>query len=114
MNRDGKLPLQAPRGSRLGPRSKVRRPRQEVFAKTPRVPRASDSVLLRCFLQYGANGCNLGKRRPGRQRLDYLGYIRNLLGDTEGDLRPEDITNLAADRRSWGRLVVDCSAARQC
>ncbi|KAI8514995.1 hypothetical protein Bbelb_075860 [Branchiostoma belcheri] len=52
-----------------------------------------------------------GKRRPGRQRLDYLGYVRNLLGDTEGDLRPEDIANLAADRRSWGRLVVDCSAA---
>ncbi|KAI8486540.1 spermatogenesis [Branchiostoma belcheri] len=52
-----------------------------------------------------------GKRRPGRQRLDYLGYVRNLLGDTEGDLRPEDIANLAADRQSWGRLVVDCSAA---
>ncbi|KAI8515728.1 hypothetical protein Bbelb_065410 [Branchiostoma belcheri] len=45
-----------------------------------------------------------GKRRPGCQRLDYLGYVRNLLGDTEGDLRPEDIANLA-DRRSWGRLV---------
>ncbi|KAI8509483.1 hypothetical protein Bbelb_133310 [Branchiostoma belcheri] len=41
-----------------------------------------------------------GKRRPGRQRLDYLGYVRNLLGDTEGDLRPEDIAKLAADRQS--------------
>ncbi|KAI8489167.1 hypothetical protein Bbelb_331520 [Branchiostoma belcheri] len=51
-----------------------------------------------------------GKRRPGRQRLDYLGYVRNLLGDTEGDLRPEDIANLAADRRSWGRLVAIITA----
>ena len=52
-----------------------------------------------------------GKRRPGRQRLDYMGYIRNLLGDAEGDLRPEDIADLAADRGSWTRVVVDCSAA---
>ncbi|KAI8515913.1 hypothetical protein Bbelb_067260 [Branchiostoma belcheri] len=47
-----------------------------------------------------------GKRRPGRQRLDYLGYVRNLLGDTEGDLRPEDIANLAADRRSLTACTV--------
>ncbi|KAI8487208.1 hypothetical protein Bbelb_350060 [Branchiostoma belcheri] len=52
-------------GSRLGHRSKVRRPRQEVYAKSLRVPRTSDSaeaVLLRCFLQHGANDNKPGLR----------------------------------------------------
>ncbi|KAI8486765.1 hypothetical protein Bbelb_355130 [Branchiostoma belcheri] len=41
-----------------------------------------------------------GRRRPGRQRMSYLTYIQNMLGDTEGDLSPDNIAALAADRRS--------------
>ncbi|KAI8507804.1 hypothetical protein Bbelb_140440 [Branchiostoma belcheri] len=39
-----------------------------------------------------------GRRRPGRQRMSYLTYIQNMLGDTEGDLSPDNIAALAADR----------------
>ncbi|XP_078661521.1 uncharacterized protein LOC144905654 [Branchiostoma floridae x Branchiostoma belcheri] len=52
-----------------------------------------------------------GRRRPGRQRANYLTYIQNLLGDTEGDLSPDRIAALAADRRTWNGLVIACSAA---
>ncbi|KAI8480549.1 hypothetical protein Bbelb_417290 [Branchiostoma belcheri] len=52
-----------------------------------------------------------GRRRPGRQRMSYLTYIQNMLGDTEGDLSPDNIAALAADRRSWNGLVIACVAA---
>ncbi|KAI8498903.1 hypothetical protein Bbelb_233560 [Branchiostoma belcheri] len=48
-----------------------------------------------------------GRRRPGRQRMSYLTYIQNMLGDTEGDLSPDNIAALAADRRSWNGLGVE-------
>ncbi|KAI8486562.1 hypothetical protein Bbelb_357970 [Branchiostoma belcheri] len=46
-----------------------------------------------------------GRRRPGRQRANYLTYIQNLLGDTEGDLIPDRIAALAADRLTWNGLA---------
>ncbi|XP_078617621.1 uncharacterized protein LOC144885572 [Branchiostoma floridae x Branchiostoma japonicum] len=52
-----------------------------------------------------------GKRRPGRQKTNYLTYIQNLLGDAEGDLNPTAIAALAADRLRWNRIVTDCTAA---
>ncbi|XP_035665218.1 uncharacterized protein LOC118408508 [Branchiostoma floridae] len=52
-----------------------------------------------------------GKRRPGRQKTNYLTYIQNLLGDAEGDLNPTAIAALAADRLRWNKIVTDCTAA---
>lgn len=50
------------------------------------------------------------KRHPGRQRVNYLTYVRKMLGDAEGDQSPEAIAARAADRKSWMRLVVDSAA----
>ena len=52
-----------------------------------------------------------GKRKPGRQRTLFLGYIQHLLADTDNMIGPDKLSELAQDRCGWRKLVVACSAA---
>ena len=52
-----------------------------------------------------------GKRKPGRQRTQFLRYIQHPLRDTDNMIGPGKQSELAQDRCGWRKLVVACSAA---
>ncbi len=54
-----------------------------------------------------------GRKRPGRQRTNYLTYIQNLMGDSNNDLTPDVIAKHAMDRVAWINFVVAWCAAER-
>ena len=72
--------------------------------------RLPDEEPAKCYALYTPPH---GKRRPGRQRMSFLKYIQQRLGDYDDILKPEQMAKMAMDRLNWKKIVVACAAAER-